>query len=72
MISRSVVSNKLAYRDNGRYVLPPAAVVSPDLPALFHNIRKVDSIGPHQTLIIRQGLVRSRRGGDCAKCSPFR
>jgi transcriptional regulator of arginine metabolism len=41
-----------AYRQNGRYVLPPAAVVSPDLPALFRNIRKVDPVGPHQTLII--------------------
>lgn len=40
-----------AYRQNGRYVLPPAAVVSPDLPALFRNIRKVDPIGPYQTLI---------------------
>jgi arginine repressor len=39
------------YRENGRYVLPPAAVVGPDLATFFRNIRKVEPIGPHQTLI---------------------
>jgi arginine repressor len=39
------------YRENGRYVLPPVAVASPDLATFFRNIRKVDAIGPHQTLL---------------------
>jgi arginine repressor len=39
------------YRDNGRYVLPPAATVGPDVAAFFRNVRKVDAIGPYQTLI---------------------
>jgi arginine repressor len=40
-----------AYRANGRYILPPAAVVGPDLATFFRNVRKVSPIGPHQTLI---------------------
>ena len=40
-----------AYKDNGRYVLPPVAVASPDLATFLRNIRKVEPIGPYQTLI---------------------
>jgi len=40
-----------AYRENGRYVLPPSVVVPPDQEALFRNIRKVDPVGPYQTLL---------------------
>jgi transcriptional regulator of arginine metabolism len=41
-----------AYRHNGRYVLPPAAIVNPDLPNLFRNVKKVEPIGPYQTLLV--------------------
>lgn len=40
-----------AYKENGRYVLPPVAVASPDLPTFLRNIRKVEPVGPYQTLI---------------------
>ena len=40
-----------AYKENGRYVLPPVAVASPDLATFLRNIRKVEPIGPYQTLI---------------------
>jgi len=40
-----------AYKENGRYVLPPVAVASPDLATFFRNIRKVEPVGPYQTLI---------------------
>jgi len=54
-VTQSSVSRDLrdmgAYRDNGRYVLPPTASVGPDVAAFFRNVRKVDPIGPHQTLL---------------------
>jgi transcriptional regulator of arginine metabolism len=55
-VTQSSVSRDLrdlgAYRQNGRYVLPRTAMASPDLAAFFRNVRKVEPIGPYQTLIL--------------------
>jgi transcriptional regulator of arginine metabolism len=54
-VTQSSVSRDLrdmgAFRENGRYTLPPAALAGPDLATFFRNVRRVDAIGPYQTLI---------------------